>query len=174
VNGAANFIQITCGFVDDVGARIRTGIMNEAQAGGYFSACDYLYSYYREISPVFQRFCLLLRGLACAEPGEDAAHCELGFGQGISVNIHAAANPGQYVGTDFNPVHAENARGLASQAGGNTRLYDDSFAQLLARNDLPEFDSISLHGIWSWITQDNRRVIIDFASRISSRAGSST
>lgn len=48
----------------------------------------------REISPVFQRFCLLLRGLASSDPGEGAAHCEIGFGQGVSVNIHAAANPG--------------------------------------------------------------------------------
>ncbi len=37
-------------------------------------------------------------------------------------------------------------------AHSNARLYDDSFEQLLARTDLPQFDSISLHGIWTWLT----------------------
>ena len=47
------------------------------------------------------------------------------------------------------------------EAGG---LYDASFEQLLARN-LPEFDSISLHGIWTWVSRDNHRVITDFVFR---------
>jgi hypothetical protein len=45
------------------------------------------------------------------------------------------------------------------------RVYDDSFEQLLARDGLPEFDSISLHGIWSWVSRDNHRVITKLASR---------
>jgi SAM-dependent methyltransferase len=125
----------------------------------------YTYGYHRETSPVFQRFCLLLRGLACDDPGERASHCELGFGQGVSVNINAAATPGQYTGTDFNPAHAAHAIGMAHRAGSNLRLYDDSFEQLLGRDDLPAFDSISLHGIWTWVSRENHRLITKFAAR---------
>jgi SAM-dependent methyltransferase len=121
---------------------------------------------------VFQRFCLLLRGLAIDNPGEAAAHCELGFGQGVSMAIHAAANSGRYVGTDFNPAHAVHARDLAAHSGTDVRLYDDSFAQLLARDDLSPFDSISLHGVWSWVNEDNRRVILDLALRHLKPGGS--
>jgi len=27
---------------------------------------------------------------------------------------------------------------------------------------LPDFDYIGLHGIWSWISDENRQVIVDF------------
>lgn len=131
---------------------------------GYFTDVAYTYGYYRDIAPVFQRFCLLLRGYAVAEPAE-AKHCELGFGQGVSVNIHAAATPGQYFGTDFNPAHAAHAAGLAEAAGSGAQLFDDSFEQMLNRDDLPQFDSISLHGIWTWVSRDNHKLITEFARR---------
>jgi SAM-dependent methyltransferase len=145
--------------------------MSDVWSQGYVTGVGYTYGYHRETSPVLQRFCLLLRGLACDDPGEAASHCELGFGQGVSVNINAAANPGQYVGTDFNPAHAAHAIAMARQIGGNLRLYDDSFEQLLARDDLPAFDSISLHGIWSWVSRDNHRLISKFAARHLSPGG---
>jgi hypothetical protein len=40
-------------------------------------------------------------------------------------------------------------------------LYDEAFAEF-AKRDLPEFDYIGLHGIWSWISDGNRAVIVDF------------
>lgn len=85
--------------------------MSDVWNEGYFTDVGYTYGYYREINPVFQRFCLLLHGLAVGE-APDGAHCELGFGQGVSINLHAAANPGQFVGTDFNPAHAAHASTL--------------------------------------------------------------
>jgi SAM-dependent methyltransferase len=139
--------------------------LSEVWSEGYSTDVDYLYEYYPETSPVFQRYCLLLRGMACGDTGEGTAHCELGFGQGISVNINAASNPGQYVATDFNPAHAATARDMAIHAGSDARLYDDSFEQFLARDDLPEFDSISLHGVWSWVSSGNRRIITKLAAR---------
>ena len=33
------------------------------------------------------------------------------------------------------------------------------------RPDLPSFDSIGLHGIWSWVNDANRAVIVDFVRR---------
>ena len=138
--------------------------MSEVWNQGYVTDVGYLYGYHRETSPVFQRFCLLLRGLACDDPGEAASHCELGFGQGVSITINAAANPGRYAGTDFNPAHAAHAIDMARHAGGNLRLYDDSFEQLLARRDLPAFDSISLHGVWTWVSRENHCLITQFAA----------
>lgn len=131
---------------------------------GYFTDEGYTFGYCREINPVFQRYCLLLRGFASLE-STDAYHCELGFGQGVSINIHAAANPGSYVGTDFTPTQAAHAISLATACNSNAHLYDDSFEQLLTRDDLPQFDSISLHGIWTWVNRDNQKLIVEFARR---------
>ncbi|MFJ2279985.1 class I SAM-dependent methyltransferase [Pseudomonas sp. NPDC087803] len=138
--------------------------MSNAWNEGYFTDEGYTYSYSREINPVFQRYCLLLRGFATLE-GSAGYHCELGFGQGVSINIHAAANPGNYVGTDFTPSQAAHAIALANDWNSEARLYDDSFEQLLARDDLPAFDSISLHGIWTWVSRDNQKLIVEFARR---------
>ncbi len=107
----------------------------------------------------------MLRGLARNEIDETTAHCELGFGQGVSIAINAAANPGRFVGNDFNPAHAAHARELASHRDAGADLSDDSFEQMLARDDLPAFDSISLHGIWTWVSRDNQRLIAEFAAR---------
>lgn len=73
--------------------------------------------------------------------------CELGFGQGLSANMHAAASVCTWHGTDFNPSQAGFARELAAVSGANAQLFDESFAEFFARAELPEFDYIGLHGI---------------------------
>ena len=39
------------------------------------------------------------------------------------------------------------------------------FAEFAARSDLPQFDIIGLHGIWTWISDENGRVIVDLIRR---------
>ncbi len=91
--------------------------------------------------------------------------CELGFGQGVSINMHAAASNVQWWGTDFNPSHAGFALELAQASGARAHLFDESFAELCARTDVPQMDYIALHGIWSWISDENRHLIVDFVKR---------
>lgn len=139
--------------------------MSESWNQGYLTEVGYTYGYYREVNPVFQRFCLLIRGFAPPAASASDVHCELGFGQGVSLAINAAASPGRYVGTDFNPAHAAHAHDLAGPSHDHLEIYDDSFEQLLAREDLPQFDSISLHGIWTWVSVENQALIVEFARR---------
>jgi SAM-dependent methyltransferase len=130
---------------------------------GYVSEIDYTHGYYRELSPVHLSLALLLREQAAITG--PLRYLELGFGQGLSLNVHAAAVPGEYWGTDFNPTHAANAAGLAAASQADLRVFDNSFEELAKREDLPDFDVIALHGIWSWISDENRRVIVDIARR---------
>lgn len=125
------------------------------KTSGYITDVPYTYGYYREIGPTFIDFVLLLNGF---EPPRRTSlrYLELGFGQGVSVNIHAAATPGEYFGTDFNPAHAANAQTMAEVARSPAHFSDDSFGALIERDSLPEFDYITLHGIWSWINPDAR------------------
>lgn len=132
---------------------------------GYFTESTYTYGYYRELSPNFMRWCLLIKGIVAPEFTEESFHCELGFGQGISANIHAAATPGRYFGTDFNPSHANLANELAESAESGAKFFEESFEEFSKREDMPQFDSIGLHGIWSWISAENRRHIMEIARR---------
>jgi len=123
---------------------------------GYETAVDYTYGYYRELSPNLQRFAMLVAGF---EPPQASRYLELGFGRGLSLNIHAAANPIECVGTDFMSSQALEAGALAKASGA--RVFEDSFEELLARPDLGEFDIIALHGIYTWVDSDRRREIRD-------------
>jgi hypothetical protein len=131
---------------------------------GYVAELDYTHGYYREMSPAILRLAMLSK-LQAHRVERPLRYLELGFGQGLSLNIHAAACGGEFWGTDFNPSQAGNAAELAAASGANVRVLDASFADLAARDDLPEFDIIALHGIWSWISDENRRVIADIARR---------
>src|SRR5476651_1447934 len=96
---------------------------------------------------------------------EIATACELGCGQGVSIGIHAAASTTQWFGTDFNPAHIAFARTLSEASGADVRLYSDTFVDFADRADLPDFDFIALHGVWSWISDRNRAAIVKFVRR---------
>lgn len=129
---------------------------------GYVSDIVYTYGYYSELNPLRARLALLNKGIHV--PSFDTA-CELGFGQGLSSNIHAAATATRWWGTDFNPAQAGFAQEIARRSGAAAQLFDQAFEEFAHRTDLPDFDFIGLHGIWSWISHDNRSVIVDFIRR---------
>lgn len=129
---------------------------------GYVADIDYTYGYYGELNPLRVQLCLLHAGLA---PPVMTNACELGFGQGVSLNIHAAATAVQWAGTDFNPSHAAFAAKLSQISGAGVTVSDEAFAEFCQRSDLPDFDYIGVHGIWSWISDENRAVIVDFLRR---------
>jgi len=129
---------------------------------GYVADIDYTYGYYGELNPLRMKILFLNLGLVAPKFG---TACELGFGQGLSTNIHAAASTTSWYGTDFNPAQASFAQHLAGVANAGAKLYDEAFADFASRTDLPDFDFIGLHGIWSWISDENRAVIVDFIRR---------
>ncbi len=131
-------------------------------SSGYVADISYTYGYYAELNPLRIALGFINAGI---RPPNVINACELGFGQGISTNIHAAASQVRWHGTDFNPHQAAFAQELSSISGADAKLHDDAFSDFCQRDDLPEFDYIGLHGIWSWISDENRTVIVDFIRR---------
>ena len=126
---------------------------------GYVADIGYTFGYYPELNPFRAKLAFANAGIVCPDFG---TACELGFGQGLSTNFHAAASVVKWHGTDFNPSQASFAQDLAKSCGSDTKLYDEAFDEFAKRSDLPEFDYIGLHGIWSWISDENRDIIVDF------------
>ena len=129
---------------------------------GYTSEIHYTYGYFNELNPNRATLAFLAAGYA---PPSNGVHCELGYGQGLSINILAAGLGSSWYGTDFNPSQAAFAKSLAAACGADTNLTDEAFADFCNRSDLPDFDSIGLHGIWSWISDENRSIIVEFIRR---------
>ncbi len=134
-------------------------------ASGYVTEMDYPYGYYRELAPSSMTLAATLAGVSTAIGERPLRYLELGCGQGLSVNIHAAACEGEFWGTDFNPAHARHAQHLAAASGGQARMFDASFEELLDHPDLPEFDVIALHGTWSWVSAEHRATIVELVRR---------
>ena len=131
-------------------------------SAGYVADIGYTYGAYAELNPLRIKLAFLSAGLVFPEVG---TACELGFGQGMSINAHAAASVTQWHGTDFNPSQAGFAQELARNTGSGAQLWDQSFAEFCQRDDLPDFDFVGLHGIWSWVSDENRGLIVDFLRR---------
>ena len=129
---------------------------------GYVAEIGYTYGYYPELNPMRVKLAMLKAGLAFPD---NATACELGFGQGLSANMHAAGSGVQWFGTDFNSSQAGFAQDVARVSGSGAQLLDEGFESFCQRADLPDFDFIGLHGIWSWISAANRAVIVDFVRR---------
>jgi hypothetical protein len=129
---------------------------------GYVTDIGYTYGYYHETNPAYVQTAFLNAGI---KPPKILCACELGFGQGLSVNIHAASSGVSWYGTDFNPSQVAFAKDIARKGDTGAKLFDDSFEEFVLRDDLPNFDFIALHGIWSWISDKNRKLIVDFLYR---------
>ena len=132
---------------------------------GYVNEVDYTHGYYRELAPGHLDLACTSRSVATLLEYRPLRYLELASGQGMSLNIHAAACQGEFWGMDFNPTHAINARDLASASGADAHIFDDSFEEFAARDDVPEFDVIAMHGTWSWISPENRHLVVDILRR---------
>lgn len=130
--------------------------------GGYAAQTGYTYGYFNEFNPLHVKLALLDAGIKA--PNIRTA-CELGFGQGLSVNIHAAASDTAWAGTDFSPAQASFAQDLAEKSSNQAALHDLSFADFAKLENLPDFDFIGLHGIWAWVSDENRQIILEFINR---------
>jgi SAM-dependent methyltransferase len=133
---------------------------------GYVSEVNYTSGFYGELSPLKLGLATLIKSIQPPDSSQEFTYCELACGQGFTTNILAATYPhAQFYANDFNPSHIATARDLAAKAGMNNILFfDDSFEEFLER-DLPQFDFISLHGIYSWISARNRQAIVNFIRR---------
>jgi SAM-dependent methyltransferase len=137
---------------------------------GYVSDIEYTSGFYREQSPAWLNFVCLLNGIEPVDLQQPFTYFELGFGRGLTAQLVAASHPnGQFYAADFNPAHVAGASALAKQAQlSNLTLLENSFEELAhgqAKAALPQFDFITLHGIYSWVTAENRRHIVEFIGR---------
>ena len=130
---------------------------------GYVAEVNYTYGFYGELSPLKLALASALKSIQTPNLVQSFNYCELACGRGYSTNLLAATYPqAQFYANDFNPSHIIEAKTLAEAAGTrNVHFFDDSFEEFIDQ-DLPNFDFIVLHGIYSWISPKNRQAITNF------------
>ena len=133
---------------------------------GYHSEIIYTKGLQTEQLVAPMRLAMALGGRGGAALDSSAfAFCELGCGRGLTATAVAASFPqAQVYANDFNPSHVLEARSLAKAAAlDNLHLFDEDFAAFSAL-ELPDFDVISLHGIYSWVSPTQHEVIRRFVA----------
>jgi len=134
---------------------------------GYVTDAEYTSHFFPELSPAHLDYLALATGVLPPEREDGKFRfAELGCGNGMTSAVLAACHPNaQFVGIDFMPVHIANARRAAKRAGlSNVEFLEMSFADACAQNFEP-FDYIVAHGVYSWITPQNRAEMVEFFRR---------
>ncbi|HEC1278330.1 TPA: methyltransferase regulatory domain-containing protein [Campylobacter upsaliensis] len=143
---------------------------------GYIQSSNYEDLYFSALQPNIINFNLIFAGF---KPIKNKHYLELGFGMGRSLLTHAVSNEGHFVGTDFNENQVAFAKNICEQAKiSNLTLYADSFEQLLerfrkmrAKGEEVGFDFIVLHGIYCWVNEENRQIILSIIKEFLREGG---
>lgn len=136
--------------------------MRSTWADDYPTDFGYTYGNFPELSPAHIQFALANVGILPPSTQGEFNYCELGFGQGVTLNVLGCAYPhGSFSGNDFNPEHVRFARTMQAASRSDVLTFEDSFEALCSR-ELPEFDFIVAHGVWSWVNPDQWQHVARF------------
>jgi len=132
----------------------------------YVTDIPYARRFVRELSPAWLDFTALICGFAPPARESAFAWCELGCGHGVTPAFLAAMAPqATFYGFDLMPDHIGFARALCRDAGiENAEFHALDFAAASAL-DLPEFDYIVAHGVYSWVDAAARADLRRFLQR---------
>jgi SAM-dependent methyltransferase len=133
---------------------------------GYATDVPYLRDFKPPLAPAWLDHVALVAGIQPPARKAGFAWCDLGCGQGVTANILAATHPrGTFHAIDAMPAHIDHARRLAGEAGlSNVGFHCVDFSAAVDL-DLPLFDYIVAHGVYSWVDAASQRALRRFFDR---------
>jgi SAM-dependent methyltransferase len=139
---------------------------------GYSMDIPYLRDFKPMLAPAWLDHVALVARVEPPVRQDGFAWCDLGCGQGVTAAILAATHPtGTFHGIDAMPVHIDHARRLAAEAAiPNVSFHAIDFAAALDL-ELPQFDYIVAHGVYTWIDLESQRALRQFIDRRLKPAG---
>jgi hypothetical protein len=133
---------------------------------------EYANTFFPELSPTRLNYVAALGGVEPVALDAPFAYLELGCGLGHSTVANAGAFAGaDFHGCDVNPAHAAKARGFADRLGVRNFTVHERAFDALPGLDLPPFQFIVLHGVYSWVDAAARRAIGEIIRRKLSPGG---
>lgn len=141
-----------------------------AWSRGYPVDESYPASWHAFQSPAHLRLVCAVKGVAWdVGPRTALSIAEVGCGTGYTSLMLAAGNPHwQVLGLDYNPAHIAEARSFCDAARlDNLQFLEADLADLdePALDRLPEFDLVTVHGFWSWVSDPVREGVLRLLMR---------
>ncbi len=133
---------------------------------GYVSDVPYVWSYIAELAPAWLDHAALVSGFVPPDRSDTFNWCDLGCGLALTPIALAATHPrGKFYGIDILPAHIAAAGRLRDDAGlQNLTLHCADFDSACNLN-LPSFDYIVSHGVYSWVSPPVRQSWLRFVNR---------
>lgn len=140
-------------------------ISTKAPFHGYVTDVAYVPGYYPFMAPAAIRYAASMHGVLSQPATAGYRYLELGCGFGETLLTLAAASPdAHFTGIDFLPEHIDHIRATAAAAElDNVEVHCCDFAAV--PGSLAEFDLITMHGVWSWVSPDLRQTILRLIER---------
>jgi SAM-dependent methyltransferase len=134
--------------------------------GGYITDVEYTGDFRHCLAPSWLVYIAAINGYKTPRLDQPFTWCELGCGKGMTTLLLAATHPGgEFHACDLNPAHIDYGERLrAASSVENARFHARSIAQMLD-TELPQFDFIVSHGVYSWVSAEVRAEICEFARR---------
>ena len=140
-------------------------------ASEYVSDVPYDRTFVHQLTPSGLRLAAALNGVT-PPPEDDFDYLDLGSGPGDTLVGLAAANPrARFVGVDISPEYVAFANELARKGGvTNVRFLERDF-EALDHEELPPFDFVATHGVFSWISPAKRAALLELSKNKLKRGG---
>jgi len=123
----------------------------------YITDLPYSEGYCPEQSPLSLAFVAWLNGVRGPDLSGAFTYCDLGCGQGTSLNAFAAALPeARFIGIDLSEAHIASARATATAAKLENVEYRCADLAELDLDTLPELQIVAAHGLYSWVPESCR------------------
>ena len=139
---------------------------------GYVVDVPYPTFVHRQAMPVWLSTLAQLKGNKSPNIARPYRYLELGCAMGIHLNLTAAANPmGHFVGVDFNAQQLLVAEeGVQTTNINNIEFIHASFEEF-EKIDLEPFDFIVTHGVWSWVSEENQKILFKIIDKFLKPSG---
>jgi len=132
----------------------------------YTTDIPYLRDFKPMLAPAWLDHVALVGGIEPPERQIGFAWCDLGCGQGVTAAILAATHPSAtFCGVDAMAAHVDHGSRLAAAAAiSNICFHAADFAAAI-EFELPPFDYIVAHGVYSWIDRESQGALRRFIDR---------
>ena len=128
---------------------------------GYGPNTEYTWGFYGDMAPISLNHLVMMNGLSPVDLDKPFTFLELGCGQGLTSNIFADLYPhASFHAVDAIKQHIANARAVAQASKLSNIVFHESTFEKLELANLPDFDFIVLHGVFSWVRPEIRDQII--------------
>ena len=145
---------------------------NSPHLSGYVADTIYPHKVHQELCPAWLTYAAAINQSGGPNLAQAFNYLELGCGTGASIIANARAFPAaQFYALDANADHIAVGRRLAREHKVNNLSLEQMTFDDFLQDNTQSFEFIALHGVYSWVNQQDRQAIRQIIDRFLTKGG---